>query len=67
MGKNCGSGRPGIEWKTGAENRKKKIKMENGPWPKVGKKWPEMASFSLFSPFLGHSFPISHFGPWVIF
>ena len=65
----------GIEWKTGAETRKwEKIgrKIENGPRPDRGKKWPkngENMGFGVFPQVFfchfGAIFPC--FGPWAIF
>ena len=61
----------------GAKIRKwKKIgrKIENGPRPEMGKKWPQngkknrkMTPNPIFSPFWGHFFPISSRGPFSIF
>ena len=45
-------------------------KIENGPRPEMGKKWRKngiWGHFSIFSPFLGHFFPISGRGPFLFF
>ena len=49
-------------------------KIENGPRPKMGEKWPKewpengiWGHFSIFSPILGHFFPISGWGPFLFF
>ena len=62
----------GIEWKTGRNPKWEKIgqKIENGPRPEMGKKWPkngEKMGFYFFLPFLGHFFPISGRGPFSVF
>ena len=66
---------PGIEWKTGRNPKMGKNwpNMDNGPRPEMGKKWPQNGKkwiwghFSIFSPFLGHFYPISGRGPFSIF
>ena len=59
---------PGIDWTNGPKSKNGKKngqKIENGPRPEMGKKWPkngkkiDLGSFFYFLPFLGHFFPIS--------
>ena len=67
---------PGIEWKTGRNPKMGKNWPKNRKWPsarngeKMAQKWRKngiWGHFSIFSPFLGHFFPISGRGPFSIF
>ena len=67
---------PGIEWKTGRNPKMGKNWTQNGKWPsarngeKMAQNWRKnglWGHFSIFSPFLGHFFPISGRGPFSIF
>ena len=66
----------GVEWKTGRKREmgKKSQKIENGPRPKVGKKWPRNGGkiennpkSQSMSPFFGHFFLMSGRGPFLFF
>ena len=67
---------PGIEWKTGRNPKMGKNWPKNRKRPsarngeKMAQKWRKngiWGHFSIFSPFLGHFFPISGRGPFSIF
>ena len=67
--------RPGIERKTSRNPKmgKNGSKIEDGPRPEMGKKWPKNGPktakkrVSMFSPFLGHFVPMSGRGPFSFF